>query len=96
MPGKRFGAEQIIPTLREAEMDLAKGLTVAQARKKIGGVHLIAFGRADSFWQPLINTAPFPGRLSDTKGSMQYELLGRSIALLRLTTPAIEENKKRG
>jgi putative transposase len=36
MPGKRFGAEQIIPKLREAEVDLAKGLTVAQACKKIG------------------------------------------------------------
>jgi putative transposase len=36
MPGKRFGAEQIIPKLREAGVDLAKGLTVAQACKKIG------------------------------------------------------------
>jgi putative transposase len=36
MSGKRFGAEQIIPKLREAEVDLAKGLTVAQACKKIG------------------------------------------------------------
>jgi putative transposase len=36
MPGKRFGAEQIIPKLREAEVDLAKGLTVAQACNKIG------------------------------------------------------------
>jgi putative transposase len=36
MPGKRYGAEQIIPELREAEVDLAKGLTVAQACKKIG------------------------------------------------------------
>ena len=36
MPGKRLGAEQIIPKLREAEVDLAKGLTVAQACKKIG------------------------------------------------------------
>lgn len=35
MPGKRYGAEQIIPKLREAELDLAKGLTVAQACKKI-------------------------------------------------------------
>jgi len=30
MPGKRFGAEQILPKLREAEVDLAKGSTVAQ------------------------------------------------------------------
>ena len=36
MPGKRLGAEQIIPKLREAEVDLATGLTVAQACKKIG------------------------------------------------------------
>jgi hypothetical protein len=36
MPGKRYGAEQIIPKLREAEVDLAMGLTVAQACKKIG------------------------------------------------------------
>jgi transposase-like protein len=36
MPGKRYGAEQIIPKLREADVDLAKGLTVAQACKKIG------------------------------------------------------------
>jgi putative transposase len=36
MPGKRFGAEQIIPKLREAEVDLAKGSTVAQACQKIG------------------------------------------------------------
>lgn len=35
MPRKRFGAEQIIPKLREAEVDLAKGLTVAQVCKKI-------------------------------------------------------------
>jgi hypothetical protein len=34
MPGKRLGAEQIIPKLREAEVDLAKSLTVAQACKK--------------------------------------------------------------
>jgi putative transposase len=36
MPGKRYGAEQIIPKLREAEVDLAKGLTEAQTCKKIG------------------------------------------------------------
>jgi putative transposase len=36
MPGKRYGAEQIIPKLREAEVDLAKGLTVAQACNNIG------------------------------------------------------------
>ena len=36
MARKRLGAEQIIPKLREAEVDLAKGLTVAQACRKIG------------------------------------------------------------
>ena len=33
MPRKRFGAEQIIPKLREAEVDLAKALTVGQVCK---------------------------------------------------------------
>jgi putative transposase len=36
MRGKRFGAEQIIPKVREAEVDLSKGLTVSEACKKIG------------------------------------------------------------
>ena len=36
MARKRFGAEQIIPKLREAEVELAKGCTVGQAVKKIG------------------------------------------------------------
>ena len=36
MSKKRFTAEQIIPNLREAEVDQAKGRTVAQACKKIG------------------------------------------------------------
>jgi isoamylase len=51
---------------------------------------------ADAFWQPLMDTAQFPGRLSDTKGGTQYELLGRSIALLRLATPAVVEKQKEG
>ena len=51
---------------------------------------------ADAFWQPLMDTAQFPGRLSDTKGGTQYELFGRSMALLRLTTPEIEEKQKEG
>jgi hypothetical protein len=33
MLGKRLGAEQIIPKLREAEVDLAKGSTVAQVAR---------------------------------------------------------------
>ena len=36
MARKRFGAEQIIPKLREAEVELAKGRTVGQACKKLG------------------------------------------------------------
>jgi isoamylase len=51
---------------------------------------------ADAFWEPLMDTAQFPGRLSDTKGGTEYELLGRSIALLRLSTPAKEEQQKEG
>ncbi|HEX3600208.1 MAG TPA: glycogen debranching protein GlgX, partial [Lacipirellulaceae bacterium] len=51
---------------------------------------------AGAFWQPLMDTAQFPGRLSDTKGGMQYELFGRSIALLRLSSAEIEEEQKEG
>ena len=36
MARKRFGAEQIIPKLREAEVEIAQGATVAAASKKIG------------------------------------------------------------
>ncbi len=36
MPRKRFTAEQIILKLREAEVEQAKGRSVAQACKKIG------------------------------------------------------------
>ena len=36
MPRKRLKAEQIIPKLREAEVELAKGRTVAQVVKKLG------------------------------------------------------------
>jgi putative transposase len=36
--GKRFRTEQIIPKPREGEVDLAKGLTMGQVRKKIGVV----------------------------------------------------------
>ena len=36
MPKKRFTAEQIIPKLREAEVELAKGRTVPQVAKKLG------------------------------------------------------------
>ena len=36
MPSKRLKAEQIIPKLREAEVELAKGRTVAQVAKKLG------------------------------------------------------------
>ena len=36
MPRKRFTAEQIIPKLREAEVELAKGRTVQQVVKQLG------------------------------------------------------------
>jgi len=36
MKGKRCSAEQIIPLLRAAEVELAKGQTVALACRKIG------------------------------------------------------------
>jgi transposase-like protein len=36
MPGKRYGAEQIIAMLREAEVEQAKGATIAQVVKKLG------------------------------------------------------------
>ncbi len=36
MPSKRFGAEDIIRKLREAEVEQANGRTIAQACKKIG------------------------------------------------------------
>ena len=36
MARKRFTAEQIIPLLRTAEVELSKGATVASACKKIG------------------------------------------------------------
>ncbi len=36
MPSKRLKAEQIIPKLREAEVELAKGRTVVQVVKRLG------------------------------------------------------------
>ena len=36
MPSKRLKAEQIIPKLREAEVELAKGRTVVQVVKHLG------------------------------------------------------------
>ena len=36
MPSKRLKAEQIIPKLREAEVELAKGRTVSQVAKNLG------------------------------------------------------------
>jgi glycogen operon protein len=50
----------------------------------------------NAFWEPLMDTAQFPGRLSETKGGTQYEIFGRSVALLRLSSPAIEEQQKEG
>jgi len=34
--GKRFGAEEIIGKLREAEVGLAQGQTVAQVSRRLG------------------------------------------------------------
>jgi glycogen operon protein len=50
----------------------------------------------DAQWEPLLDTAQFPGKLSDTKGGAEYEILGRSVAALRLTTPAKKEERKEG
>lgn len=36
MPGKRFTAEQIVNKLREADVLISQGRTVAQASKQIG------------------------------------------------------------
>ena len=43
-----------------------------------------------------MDTAQFPGHLSETKAGTQYEVLARSMALLRLSTPAIKEKQKAG
>lgn len=50
----------------------------------------------DAQWQPLMDTAHFPGKLSDTKGGTECEMHARSVALLRLTTPAKKEEQKTG
>jgi hypothetical protein len=43
-----------------------------------------------------MDTAHFPGKLSDTKGGTEYEMHARSVALLRLTTPAKKEEQTTG
>lgn len=50
----------------------------------------------EAFWEPLLDTAQFPGHLSETKGGAQYRIFGRSIALLRLMTPTIKQKQKEG
>ncbi len=50
----------------------------------------------DAQWEPLLDTAQFPGKLSDTKGGAEYEILARSVAVLRLTTPTKKEERKEG
>ena len=50
----------------------------------------------DAQWEPLLDTAQFPGKLSDTKGDTEYEVLARSVAVVRLTTPAKKEERKEG
>ncbi|HZZ73914.1 MAG TPA: hypothetical protein VFE24_16800, partial [Pirellulales bacterium] len=51
---------------------------------------------AEAHWEPLMDTAQFPGKLSNTLGGAQYEVIARSVALLRLTTPAKVEKRKEG
>ena len=36
MARKRFSAEQIVDKLREAEVEIAKGMTIGQVCKKLG------------------------------------------------------------
>ncbi|HEY4261471.1 MAG TPA: hypothetical protein VGM98_14985, partial [Schlesneria sp.] len=50
----------------------------------------------EAFWEPLLDTAQFPGHLSETKGGAQYRIFARSIALLRLMTPTIKQKQKEG
>ncbi len=50
----------------------------------------------NAYWEPLMDTAQFPGHLNNTKAGTEYEVFGRSIALLRLTTPTKEEQQKQG
>lgn len=50
----------------------------------------------EAYWEPLLDTAQFPGHLSETKGGAQYRIFGRSIALLRLMTPTIKQKQKEG
>jgi isoamylase len=50
----------------------------------------------NAYWEPLMDTAQFPGHLNNTKAGTEYEAFGRSMALLRLTTPGKEEEQNQG
>jgi len=45
----------------------------------------------EGHWEPLMDTAQFPGNLSEDGDTKVYELVGRSIALLRLKMPVKAE-----
>ena len=49
---KHFTAEQIIPMLREAEVELARGRTVAQVCKKIGVTEQTYCRWRKGVWKP--------------------------------------------
>ena len=43
MGRKRFSAEEIVNQLRQADVELSRGVTVAQACKQIGADYLINY-----------------------------------------------------
>ena len=49
-----------------------------------------------AYWEPLMDTAQFPRRLSNTPGGNEYVLHPRSMALLRLMTPTKKEAQTEG
>ena len=46
---------------------------------------------AGGTWEPLLDTAQFTGKLSEDGDKNTYELVGRSVALLRLNLPVVAE-----
>ena len=52
MAKKRQGAEQIIPKLREAEVELARGLKVPQVCKKLEVTEPDLLPMAKEVWRP--------------------------------------------
>lgn len=47
-------------------------------------------------WEALMDTSQFPRDRDDTEGDAPYDLHARSIALLRLTTPAQQQERTEG